>query len=147
MPEGSPPVLPMPATAVPMWELLTALGRWVDEHNQARRRPPGWRGLLAVVVGWIRPRPRTTPHDTAMKIGKVGEEFGEACQAYSGYVGQNPRKGVTHTREQVAAELFDVALTALVAAYDFSDAPAADFAAHLTAVARRAGVLGDRGGQ
>jgi hypothetical protein len=30
-------------------------------------------------------------------------------------VGQNPRKGVTHTREDVAAELADVAFTALVA--------------------------------
>lgn len=29
-------------------------------------------------------------------------------------LGQNPRKGVTHTREEVAAELADVAFTALV---------------------------------
>lgn len=30
-------------------------------------------------------------------------------------LGQNPRKGVTHTRDEVAAELADVAFTALVA--------------------------------
>jgi len=40
---------------------------------------------------------------------------GEASAAWIGLLGQNPRKGVTHTREDVAAELADVVFTALVA--------------------------------
>ncbi len=51
-----------------------------------------------------------------LRVLKVGEEFGEAAQALIGACGQNPRKGVTHTYGDVRAELYDVALTALVAA-------------------------------
>lgn len=54
--------------------------------------------------------------ELAFRILKISEEAGEAAQAYIGYTGQNPRKGKTHTLEQVIDELFDVALTALVAA-------------------------------
>ena len=36
--------------------------------------------------------------------------------AWIGTIGQNPRKGTTHTRQDVADELGDVAFTALVAA-------------------------------
>ncbi|KAB1902414.1 MazG-like family protein [Micromonospora tulbaghiae] len=49
------------------------------------------------------------------RILKIGEEAGEVAAAWIGLLGQNPRKGVTHTREEVAAELADVAFTALVA--------------------------------
>jgi NTP pyrophosphatase (non-canonical NTP hydrolase) len=49
------------------------------------------------------------------RILKITEEAGEAAAAWIGAVGQNPRKGVTHTRADVAAELADVAFTALVA--------------------------------
>lgn len=49
------------------------------------------------------------------RILKVTEEAGEAAGAWIGVLGQNPRKGVTHSREDVAAELADVAMTALVA--------------------------------
>ena len=49
------------------------------------------------------------------RILKVTEEAGEAAGAWIGVVGQNPRKGVTHTHADVAAELADVAMTALVA--------------------------------
>ncbi|MEU1687516.1 hypothetical protein [Micromonospora sp. NPDC005707] len=49
------------------------------------------------------------------RLLKLTEEAGEAAAAWIGVLGQNPRKGVTHTREEVAAELADVAFTALVA--------------------------------
>jgi NTP pyrophosphatase (non-canonical NTP hydrolase) len=49
------------------------------------------------------------------RILKVTEEAGEAATAWIGVTGGNPRKGVTHTRDDVAAELADVALTALIA--------------------------------
>ncbi|GIM94423.1 hypothetical protein [Paractinoplanes toevensis] len=44
------------------------------------------------------------------------EEAGEAAAAWIGTIGQNPRKGFTHGRQDVADELGDVAFTALVAA-------------------------------
>ena len=50
-----------------------------------------------------------------LRILKVQEEAGEAAEAWIGYLGQNPRKGVTHTAEQVADELADIVVTALVA--------------------------------
>lgn len=55
------------------------------------------------------------PHELTCRILKVTEEAGEAAGAWIGVIGQNPRKGVTHTLDDVAGELADVALTALVA--------------------------------
>ncbi|MEU8818378.1 hypothetical protein [Actinoplanes sp. NPDC048796] len=55
------------------------------------------------------------PLELTCRILKVTEEAGEAAAAWIGMLGQNPRKGVTHTRDDVAAELADVAFTALVA--------------------------------
>lgn len=63
------------------------------------------------------------PYQDAMRVLKVSEEAGEAAQAYFGWTGQNPRKGVTHTREDVARELCDVILTAAVALHSFTDSP------------------------
>jgi NTP pyrophosphatase (non-canonical NTP hydrolase) len=45
---------------------------------------------------------------------KVQEEAGELAQAVIGALGQNARKGVTHTLDDVATEAADVALAALV---------------------------------
>ncbi|WP_343444436.1 MazG-like family protein [Micromonospora schwarzwaldensis] len=53
--------------------------------------------------------------ETGLRILKVTEEAGEVAAAWIGTLGQNPRKGVTHTSDDVAAELADVVLTALVA--------------------------------
>jgi hypothetical protein len=47
------------------------------------------------------------------RLDKVAIEAGEMLDAYSGVVGENPRKGVTHTPDDVLDELLDVALTAL----------------------------------
>lgn len=47
------------------------------------------------------------------RIGKLMEEGGEVGLALGGYTGENPRKGFTHTREDVMKELLDVAVTAL----------------------------------
>ncbi|WP_327039646.1 MazG-like family protein [Micromonospora maris] len=53
--------------------------------------------------------------EIGLRILKVTEESGEVAAAWIGTIGQNPRKGVTHTTDDVAAELADVVLTALVA--------------------------------
>ncbi|WHX19324.1 MazG-like family protein [Streptomyces malaysiensis subsp. malaysiensis] len=66
----------------------------------------------------------TDPDEIAMRLLKVTEEAGEVAQAYIGMQGQNPRKGTTHTRGDVAVELCDVILSAMVALHSFDDAPA-----------------------
>ena len=61
----------------------------------------------------------------SLQLLKISEEAGEAAGAWIGALGSNPRKGVTHSRADVAAELADVVLTALVAieslGYDAGD--------------------------
>lgn len=67
------------------------------------------------VTAWLDTNNEYTRDREALRIMKVAEEFGEVIQAVIGYTGQNPRKGFTHSREDVVAELADVAITALVA--------------------------------
>jgi NTP pyrophosphatase (non-canonical NTP hydrolase) len=74
-----------------VWDAVRASRDWLDAANGAE------------------------PPELTCRILKVTEEAGEAAAAWIGVLGQNPRKGVTHTRQDVAGELADVALTALVA--------------------------------
>ncbi|WP_330261568.1 MazG-like family protein [Streptomyces sp. NBC_00539] len=50
-----------------------------------------------------------------LQILKIGEEFGEAAQAVIGVKGTNPRKGNSHTWDDVHDEVADVVITAMVA--------------------------------
>ncbi len=75
----------------PIWNAVRTARAWLDDANG------------------------TDPHELTCRILKVTEESGEAAGAWIGALGTNPRKGVTHTREDVADELADVALSALVA--------------------------------
>ncbi|MCO8272833.1 MazG-like family protein [Actinoplanes sp. TRM 88003] len=52
--------------------------------------------------------------ETLCRALKVQEEAGEMAQAVIGVLGQNPRKGVTHTWDDVVAEAIDVVMSALV---------------------------------
>lgn len=70
---------------------LVSISRWLDAHNGTRDPE---------AITWAR-------------IAKVSEEHGEAVAAFIGATGQNPRKGVTHTIDDVVEELLDVAVTAL----------------------------------
>ena len=54
--------------------------------------------------------------ETLCRVLKVQEEAGELAQAVIGVLGQNPRKGFTHTWDHVVAEAIDTALSALVLA-------------------------------
>ncbi|WP_436530696.1 MazG-like family protein [Actinoplanes sp. HUAS TT8] len=72
--------------------------------SEARR----WRAHLDANNG-------TDRAELTLRILKITEEAGEAAQAWIGVQGQNPRKGVTHTVDDVVAELADVVFTALVA--------------------------------
>lgn len=55
------------------------------------------------------------PVELQLRVMKIGEEFGEAIEALIGMVGWNPRKGVTHTLEDLEDELADVVITAWMA--------------------------------
>lgn len=60
---------------------------------------------------------------------KVQEEAGELAEAMLGVLGQNPRKGFSHTRDDLLKEVVDVILTAAVLAVSIESGPA--FAARL----------------
>jgi NTP pyrophosphatase (non-canonical NTP hydrolase) len=82
--------------------------------------------------------------DEQMLIMKIAEEFGEAVQAYIGVTGQNPRKGIYATRDDVQKELADVIVTAGIAMIGMSGGDADEARAHLekrlALVTERAGV-------
>lgn len=52
--------------------------------------------------------------EMTMQMLKLTEEAGEVAGAWIGMTGQNPRKGQTHTLDDVLSELADVAITAMV---------------------------------
>ncbi|MGQ4431411.1 MULTISPECIES: MazG-like family protein [unclassified Streptomyces] len=68
---------------------------------------------------------------------KLSEEVGEVAQAVIGVTGQNPRKGVTHTWDDVQGELCDVVISALVALRTLTPDTREVFTRHLTRVMER----------
>lgn len=109
-------------------DALVALSRWIDEGNADRDRE---------AVTWGR-------------LAKIAEEHGEAIAAFIGATGQNPRKGVTHSMQDVRDELLDVAVTAL-AAYEHLDAHRGraliELEKKITTVAARAGATAPPAGK
>lgn len=74
---------------------------------------------------------------------KLSEEVGEVAEAYLGMTGLNPRKGFSHTREDLVGEVADVIISAAVAIVRLSGDPRAArdaFEAHLAAVVSPAGL-------
>jgi NTP pyrophosphatase (non-canonical NTP hydrolase) len=63
-----------------------------------------------------------TQGEITLRLLKLTEEAGEVAQAWIGHTGQNPRKGITHTRGDVADELVNVIVTAAVALVSITDA-------------------------
>ena len=53
------------------------------------------------------------------RIAKIAEELGEAVQIFIGITGQNPRKGVHATHDELRKELLDTAATAILATQHF----------------------------
>ena len=66
-------------------------------------------------VDWLNEKNGCDREEVTNRILKLTEEVGEVAQARIGMLGQNPRKGVTHTVGDVGDELCDVMLTAAVA--------------------------------
>jgi NTP pyrophosphatase (non-canonical NTP hydrolase) len=64
-----------------------------------------------------------TTSGPAIRLIKLQEEAGEVAEAFIGSTGANLRKGVNHGRNDVAKELCDVVITAMVALHDWTDNP------------------------
>ncbi|MFD9469876.1 MazG-like family protein [Streptomyces goshikiensis] len=75
------------------WDNIGRLKSWLDD--EAGKRPETETRLLRVL--------------------KIVEEAGEVAEAVHGAVGGNPRKGASHTWDDVQKELADVIVTAMVA--------------------------------
>ncbi|MFI5661605.1 MazG-like family protein [Streptomyces sp. NPDC051684] len=97
-----------------LWATVDRLRAWLDAHNA---RPPQEALLLRML--------------------KLSEEVGEVSQAVIGAVGQNPRKGVSHSWTDVESELCDVVVTALVALGALTPSPRDALRAHVAKVADR----------
>jgi len=91
------------------------------------------------LVGWLDGESRLPPGDEKLlRILKLSEEVGEVSQAVIGATGQNPRKGVTHTWDDVQHELCDVIFAALVALRTLNPDARTVFAERMAYVQRRA---------
>ncbi|AMW15286.1 hypothetical protein A4E84_11815 [Streptomyces qaidamensis] len=97
-----------------LWSTIDDLYEWLDTNCPVEGRE----GLL-------------------LRILKLSEEVGEVSQAVIGATGQNPRKGVTHTWEDVEAELCDVVITALLALRALTPQAREMFGGHLERVRER----------
>ncbi|MDJ0386268.1 MazG-like family protein [Streptomyces sp. G-G2] len=94
-----------------VWKTVNELARSFTERDNGRMVPNEQQWILQVL--------------------KIGEEFGEAAQAVIGVQGTNPRKGTSHSWEDVQAEIADTAITALVALARMRPDAADYFAQHL----------------
>ncbi|MFD7440785.1 MazG-like family protein [Streptomyces sp. NPDC059909] len=80
---------------------------------------------------------RAPEEETLLRVLKLSEEVGEVAQAVIGATGQNPRKGTTHTWQDVESELCDVIVTAMVALRTLNPEAPRVFEDHLRTVAAR----------
>ncbi|QNP71195.1 MazG-like family protein [Streptomyces roseirectus] len=109
------------------WEQVRRLVGWLDEHAEP------------AAAGDVR----------LLRVLKIGEEFGEVAEALHGALGANPRKGASHTWDDVRQELCDVIVTAMVALATCTDGgdggdgpggPAEVLAGRLRLLVERAGL-------
>ncbi|WP_424536832.1 MazG-like family protein [Sphaerisporangium viridialbum] len=90
------------------------------------------------LVAWLDAESTLAPDvELLLRLMKLSEEAGEVAEAVIGALGQNPRKGFTHTWDDVDSELCDVILTAMVALRTRNTDAANVFRAHMAAVASR----------
>lgn len=87
---------------------------------------------------WLTSHDRLPPRETLLlRMLKLSEEVGEVAQAVIGATGQNPRKGTTHTWDDVQSELCDVVISALVVLRTLTPAPERALDTRLRAVVAR----------
>ncbi|WP_189859964.1 MazG-like family protein [Streptomyces poonensis] len=93
---------------------------------------------MARLHSWLEEhRPADREDALLLRVLKLSEEVGEVAQAVIGATGQNPRKGTTHTWDDVRSELCDVVITALVALRTMTPDAREVFGAHLEGVVKR----------
>ncbi|GAA4291942.1 MazG-like family protein [Streptomyces venetus] len=97
-----------------LWAAVDALSEWLDTNRPVEGR-----------------------EDMLLRILKLSEEVGEVAEAVIGATGQNPRKGVTHTWDDVRSELCDVVITALLALRTLTPEAREVFTRHLERVTER----------
>ncbi|MFI7020489.1 MazG-like family protein [Streptomyces sp. NPDC050164] len=108
-----------------------------DHTPQAPPSPDLW-AAVETLWEWLGShRPIEGREGVLLRILKLSEEVGEVAEAVIGATGQNPRKGVTHTWDDVQSELCDVVITALVALRSLTPDSREVFAQHLERVTRR----------
>lgn len=81
----------------------------------------------------------TLPHDQRilLQLLKIQEEAGEVAEAVIGAMGQNPRKGHSHTWEDVESEICDVIVTGMVALARLNPEAPSVFERHMSRIAAR----------
>ncbi|WKX70017.1 MazG-like family protein [Streptomyces sp. XD-27] len=106
-------------------------------YEEGREQGSPW-DTVDRLVAWLDGSSSAPPEqERLLRLMKVSEEVGEVAQAVIGVTGQNPRKGVTHSWDDVHAELCDVIVTAMVALASLTPEARQVFAAHLRRVAER----------
>lgn len=106
--------------AVQMMKIAEEIGEYVEAMHEDKPSELCDVALTALVAlrGWTR-RPEDVflvAAETAASMARYEDPFvayGKLCAVYIGHLGQNPRKGVTHTIADVTFALADVALAAL----------------------------------
>lgn len=97
-----------------LWEAIDRLWAWLDGQGERGGR-----------------------EDLLLRMLKLSEEVGEVAQAVIGATGHNPRKGVSHSWDDVRSELCDVVITALVALRTLTPDTREVFMGHLAGVTHR----------
>ncbi|MDN3020622.1 MazG-like family protein [Streptomyces sp. S.PB5] len=96
-----------------------------------------WAGIDALWAWIDTSRPLDGKEALLLRMLKLSEEVGEVAQAVIGATGQNPRKGTTHTWDDVQGELCDVVITALIALRTLTPDTREVFDRHLRRVLER----------
>jgi NTP pyrophosphatase (non-canonical NTP hydrolase) len=94
---------------------------------------------IAELNDWLTKDSELPPEtQTILQILKISEEAGEVAEAVIGATGQNPRKGFSHSWEDVEKELCDVIITSMVALTRLNPEAGEVFARQLRQVRARA---------
>ncbi|KPH98378.1 hypothetical protein OK074_6322 [Actinobacteria bacterium OK074] len=110
----------------------------MNEHALEIQEPPGLWESIGRLQGWLAANRRVDGREAVLlQLLKISEEVGEVAQAVIGATGQNPRKGLSHTWDDVQGELCDVVITALVALHTLTPRAGEVFEAHLAGVVER----------
>ncbi|MER8235078.1 MazG-like family protein [Streptomyces sp. NPDC094049] len=107
---------PFDATATAAGSAPAATAPDSPAHRSAGGSAP-WEtvgALAALFSGFDSGQGIPAEEQWTLQVLKLTEEVGEAAQAVVGVRGTNPRKGRSHTWEQVAEEVADVVITGMV---------------------------------